>query len=137
MSHSKHDYEELNRITGAIIGAAIEVHRFCGNGLLESAYEMCLCYELTLRGFYCKRQVECPINYKGLFVETAYRMDVVVNDLVVVELKTVEKLAAGHEAQLLTYLKFSDRPLGLLLNFREARLKDGIQRVINDPLDPR
>ena len=123
--------ERYNQGTSAIIGSAIEVHRVCGNGLLESAYELCLCHELGLRGWKWERQVVRSINYKGFDIETAYRMDLVVAGTVVVELKTVEALTEAHQAQLLTYLHFSDLYLGLLLNFREARLKDGIKRLVN------
>lgn len=107
------------------------MHRVCGNGLLESAYELCLCHELGLRGWKWERQVVRSINYKGFDIETAYRMDLVVAGIIVVELKTVEALTEAHQAQLLTYLHFSDLYLGLLLNFREARLKDGIKRLVN------
>jgi GxxExxY protein len=121
-----------DRITGEIIGAAIEVHRELGPGLLESAYEQCLCHELSLRGLPFQRQVELPVVYKGIRLDCGYRMDVVVEGIVVVELKTVDKLLPIHDAQLLTYLKLSDHQLGLLLNFNVPVLKDGLKRIVNN-----
>ena len=112
-----------------IIGAAIEVHRHLGPGLPEEAYEECLCHELELRTIPFVRQFRVPIEYKGLTVESAYRIDVLVADLVVLELKSVEKLAPIHDAQLFTYLRLHKRWLGLLINFNVAVLKDGIQRT--------
>jgi GxxExxY protein len=121
-----------DRITGQIIGAAIEVHRELGPGLLESAYEQCLCHELSLREMPFHRQVKLPVKYKGIHLDCGYQMDVVVADIVVVELKTVEKLLPIHDAQLLTYLKLLGCQLGLLLNFNVPVLKDGIKRMVND-----
>jgi GxxExxY protein len=117
-------------ITEAIIGAAIEVHRQVGPGLLESAYEECLCYEFTLRGIQYQRQVPLPVTYKGLQLDSAYRMDLVVSDTVVVELKAVEKLERIFEAQLLTYLRLSRMRVGILINFNSVVLKDGILRRV-------
>ena len=117
-------------LSGKIIGAAIEVHRHLGPGLLEDAYEECLCHELGLRGIPYVRQFKVPIEYKGLNVQDAYRIDVLVADLVIVECKSVEKLAPIHDAQLLTYLRLYERWLGLLINFNVAVLKDGIQRRV-------
>jgi GxxExxY protein len=117
-------------LSGKIIGAAIEVHRHLGPGLLEDAYEECLCHELALRGIPFERQFPVPIEYKGFSVANAYRIDVLVADLVVVECKSVEKLAPIHDAQLLTYLRLYERWLGLLINFNVAVLKDGIQRRV-------
>jgi GxxExxY protein len=119
-------------ITGEIIGAAIEVHRELGPGLLESAYEQCLCHELSLRGLAFQRQVELPVVYKGVRLDCGYRIDVVVENVVVLELKAVDKLLLIHEAQLLTYLKLYQRQLGLLLNFHVPVLKDGIKRIVNN-----
>jgi len=119
-------------ITGEIIGAAIEVHRELGPGLLESAYEQCLCHELSLRGLAFQRQVDLPVVYKGIRLDCGYRMDVVVEETVVVELKTVDKLLPIHDAQLLTYLKLYRRQLGLLLNFNVPVLKDGLKRIVNN-----
>jgi GxxExxY protein len=119
-------------IRGEIIGAAIEVHRELGPGLLESAYEECLCYELSLHKLTFRRQVELPVVYKQVQLDCGYRMDVVVEDLVVVELKTVDKLLPVREAQLLTYLKLYRRQVGLLLNFHVPVLKDGLKRIVNN-----
>jgi GxxExxY protein len=121
-------------ITSEIIGAAIEVHRELGPGLLESAYEECLCYELSARKLTFQRQVDLPVAYKRVRLDCGYRMDVVVRDLVIVELKTVDKLLPIHEAQLLTYLKLSRRQIGLLLNFNVPVLKDGLKRIVNNYL---
>ena len=121
-----------DKITGEIIGAAIEVHRELGPGLLESAYEQCLCHELSLRGLPFRRQVELSVAYKGIRLDCGYRMDVVVADIVVVELKTVDQLLPIHDAQLLTYLKLYRRQLGLLLNFNVPVLKEGLKRIVNN-----
>jgi len=117
-------------LTGEIIAAAIEVHRELGPGLLESAYEQSLCHELSLRGISFRRQVELPVEYKGIRLDCGYKMDIVVEDLVIVELKTVEKLLPVHEAQLLAYLKAYGRSVGLLINFNVPLLKDGIKRMV-------
>jgi GxxExxY protein len=122
-------------LTEQIIGAAIEVHRALGPGLLESAYEECLAHELELRNLNFQRQVPLPVIYKTVKLECGYRMDLVVEDLIVIELKTVEKILPIHEAQLLTYLKLTDKKLGLLLNFNSATLKDGIKRIANNLRD--
>jgi GxxExxY protein len=121
-----------DRITGEIIGAAIEVHRELGPGLLESAYEQCLCHELSLRAVPFQRQVDLPVVYKGIQLDCGYRMDLIVGDRVVVELKTVDKLQPVHEAQLLTYLKLYHRQVGLLINFNVPVLKDGVKRLVNN-----
>ncbi len=122
----------MNEITSKIIGAAIEVHRHLGPGLLESAYETCLAYELTEAGLQVEQQKPLPIVYKQIHLNHGYRIDLLVNNLVVVELKVVEQLTAVHEAQILSYLKFSGCQLGLLLNFNVTMLKDGgIRRFIN------
>lgn len=119
-----------NEITESVIGAAIEVHRALGPGLLESAYEECSCHELSLRGLSFRRQVDLPVCYKGVKLDCGYRMDVVVDDLVILELKTVEKILPIHQAQLLTYLKLYHRSVGLLINFNVPVLKDGIKRMV-------
>jgi GxxExxY protein len=119
-------------ITEQIIGSAIEVHRELGPGLLESAYEHCLCHELTLRNLAFRRQVELPVKYKAVLLDCGYKMDIVVEQLVVLELKTVDKLLPVHEAQLLTYLKLSKLPIGLLINFHSYLLKDGLKRLVNN-----
>ena len=116
--------------TAAIIGAAIEVHRQLGPGLLESAYEQCLCHELHLRGLPFKCQVNLPVSYKGLQLDCGYKIDVIVNDEVIVELKSVERILSVHEAQLLTYLKLSGKRAGLLINFSSSLLTQGIIRRV-------
>ena len=117
-----------NELTHAIIGAAIEVHRQLGPGLLESAYEECLARELTVRGLGYQRQKAVPVVYKEVKLECGYRMDILVEDRIVLELKSVEALNPVHEATILTYLRLSGRSLGLLINFNVAILKDGIHR---------
>ena len=128
-----------NELTEKIIGAAIEVHRHLGPGLLESAYQECLCRELSLNSIQFQRQVSLPVNYKGLRLDCVYRLDLLVEDLVVVEIKAIDELAPNHAAQLLTYLKAAGKQVGLLLNFNVALLKDGLKRVVNHyigiPLD--
>lgn len=120
-------------VTGAVIGAAIEVHRSLGPGLLESAYEQCLCRELMLRGVPFRRQLALPVEYKGVKVDCAYRLDLLVASTVVVEVKAVAALEPIHEAQLLTYLKLGGWSLGLLMNFNVRVLKNGIQRMVLGP----
>jgi len=117
-------------LTERVIGLAIEVHRHLGPGLLESAYEECLCYELNEKGIGFERQVALPVVYKEVKLDCGYRMDVVVENKVVIELKTVERLMPIHEAQIMTYLKLSNLNIGLLLNFNSAVLKDGIRRIV-------
>ncbi len=121
-------YEE--NLTEQIIGAAIEVHRHLGPGLLESAYEECLCRELELRGFTFERQKPLLLEYKGIKLDCGYRMDVVVEKKVVLELKCVDAIAPVHEAQLLTYLRLSGLKVGLILNFFVPVMKDGIKRLV-------
>lgn len=120
---------QRDSLTEEIIGAAIEVHRALGPGLLESAYQECLCVELGLRNFRFVSQLELPVEYKGQHVDAGYRLDLVVSDKVVVELKAVERLLPLHEAQLLTYLRLGAYSTGLLLNFNVPVLKDGIRRM--------
>ena len=127
--------QRTNEITGEIIGAAIEVHKELGPGLLESAYHKCLCHELTTRSLRFQYKVPLPVRYKGIALDCGYEMDLVVEDVVVVELKTVEKIHPVHEAQLLTYLKLYDRSVGLLINFHVSVLKNGIKRIANNFLD--
>jgi GxxExxY protein len=117
-------------LTQKIIGFAIEVHRQLGPGLLESAYEECLCYELKQSGIGFHRQVPLPVIYKSIRLDCGYRIDIVVEDQVILELKTVERLMPIHEAQILTYLKLSGLRTGLLLNFNSAVLKDGMRRIM-------
>ncbi len=124
--------EELNKITEAVIGAAIEVHRHLGPDLLESAYRECLRYELLQRGYEALQEVPLRLKYKDVNLDCGYRLDLLVNDAVIVEIKSVESLANIHEAQLLSYLKISGGKVGLLLNFNVKMLKHGgIKRLIN------
>jgi len=124
--------EKLVALTEKIIGAAIEVHKLTGPGLMESAYEECLCYELGQLGLSFKRQVDLPLTYKGIKLDCGYKLDVVVEDAVVLELKAVEQLLPIHTAQLLTYLKLSGKRVGFLLNFHASILTKGVKRLIND-----
>ncbi len=121
---------ERDSLTESVIGLAIEVHRALGPGLLESVYQECLCYELKTNGIAFARQVALPVVYKAVKLDCGYRMDLVVDDRLVVELKTVEKILPIHEAQLLTYLRLSGIRTGLLLNFNTSVLKDGIKRMV-------
>jgi GxxExxY protein len=121
---------ELSQLTETIIGAAIEVHRTIGPGLLESAYEECLCRELSLRQVPFQRQAPLPVSYKGIQLDCGYRLDLLVAGQVVLELKSIERLEAIHEAQLLTYLRLSKCRVGLLINFNVPLLKDGIVRRV-------
>jgi len=123
---------EQEDLTGQIIGAAIKVQRSLGNGLLESAYEACLTYELRQMGLKVETQVPLEIRYEALVLPNAYRLDAIVNDSVLLELKTIEKILPVHEAQLLTYLRFRNLRLGLILNFWAWPMKDhGIKRILN------
>ena len=122
---------DINQLSSKIIGAAIEVHRILGPGLLESAYEECLCHELELRKIKFKRQESLPIIYKGKRLDCGYRLDIVIENKIITELKSIEKIEPIHKAQLLSYLKLSDHKLGLLLNFNVSVMKDGIVRLVN------
>ena len=117
-------------LTEQLIGAAIEVHRELGPGLLESAYEECLCHELHLRNIPFARQVAVPVKYKGISLDCGYQLDLLVADSVIVELKCVDKLLPIHSAQLLTYLKLTGKRVGLILNFQVPVLKEGIVRKV-------
>ncbi|HUF03994.1 MAG TPA: GxxExxY protein [Aridibacter sp.] len=123
---------EINDISGKIIECAIRVHKELGTGLLESAYEACLLFELHKEGLKAQRQVQMPVEYSGVKIDVGYRLDLLVEEQVIVELKSVEKMLPLYEAQILTYLKLSGLKLGLLLNFGEKVLKDGIKRIAND-----
>lgn len=123
------NYDELS---GEIIGATIEVHRHLGPGLLESAYEAALMRELSLRGLNAQNQVELPVVYKGVRCELGYRIDILVEDKIILELKAVQSLTDIHLAQIISYLKLSDKKLGLLINFNVKTLKSGIKRVVNN-----
>jgi GxxExxY protein len=125
------DKSRANERSHEVIGAAIEVHRHLGPGLLESAYQACLCRELFVRGIPFECQVPIALDYKGSRVECAYRIDILVDQSVVLELKSVERLEPIHEAQLLTYLRLSGLWLGLLMNFNVKVLKQGIRRLVN------
>jgi GxxExxY protein len=130
--------ERLNWITESIIGAAIEVHRDLGPGLLESAYETCLAFELVERGLKVEQQKPLPVVYREVKLDCGYRLDLLVEEAVIVEVKAVDRLAPIHQAQLLSYLRLSGCKVGLLINFNVKVLKDGIRRVVNDfPDSPR
>lgn len=121
----------LNKITDIVIGAAIEVHRVLGPGLLESTYKECLFYELIINGVIARKEIPMPIIYKEIHLDHGYRMDMLIEDDVVVEIKTVEAFTEVHFAQLLTYLKLGNYRLGLLINFNVSLLKNGIKRIAN------
>ena len=127
--HGENESEKDTR-TGPIIGAAIEVHRHLGPGLLESAYEECLCHELHLRGIGFRRQVALPVEYKGIKLDCGYRLDLIVNEEVVVEIKCIERVLPVHEAQLLTYIRLAGKQVGLLINFNVPVLTRGITRRV-------
>ena len=128
-------YETL---TEQIIGAAIEVHKALGPGLLESVYEECLCHELHLRGLRFQRQLTVPVIYKGVALDCGYRLDLIVEDTVILELKSIDRVLPIHEAQLLTYLKLLDKPVGFILNFNVSALRQGgIIRKVFDSASPR
>jgi GxxExxY protein len=123
----------VNDLTRAIIGAAIEVHRVLGPGLLESAYEECLCHELALRGIRFKRQYPVPLEYKSLKLDKCYQLDLLVENFCVVEIKSVDAIHPIHEAQTLTYMRLGDWKIGLIFNFNVEALKDGgIRRLANN-----
>jgi len=124
--------EELNRITEAVIGAAIEVHRALGPGLLESSYEACLTYELTKKGLRVERQKELPLKYKEVFLDCGYRLDLLVEEAVVVEVKAVERVMPVHEAQVLSYLRLTGCTVGLIINFNVRSLIGGIRRLVHE-----
>jgi GxxExxY protein len=126
---------EMNQLTEQIIGAAIEVHRTLGPGLLESAYDECLCHELACRQIAFERQRSVPVHYKGVRLDCGYRLDLLVDGRVVVETKAVEALQPVHEAQMLTYLKLGGWQVGLLINFHVPVLRHGVKRLVNN-FDP-
>lgn len=123
---------EINATSREIVDAAMKVHSALGPGLLESAYEACLKHELSKRGLTVASQVMLPVQYDGVAIDAGYRIDLLVEDAVIIELKAVEKVVPIHEAQLLTYLKLSGKKLGLLLNFNVLHMKDGIKRIANN-----
>jgi GxxExxY protein len=122
---------EIEKVASEIVDSAIKVHKSLGPGLLESAYQQCLIYELRQRGLVVESEVPMPIKYGEVKIEAGYRMDLVINKMIVVENKTVEKLLPIHQAQLLTYLKLSGYNLGFLLNWNVTIMKDGIKRIVN------
>ena len=122
----------MNQLSSKIIGAAIEVHKTLGPGLLESAYEECLCHELNIQGLLFEKQKPLTIYYKGKKLDCGYRLDIVVEKAVIIELKSCEKVEPIHKAQLLTYLKLSGLNLGLILNFNVPLMRDGIVRNLNE-----
>jgi len=124
--------DRLDQITDSIIGAAIEVHRALGPGLLESAYEACLAFELAERGLKIEQQKPLPVIYREVKLDCGYRLDILVENAVIVEIKVVDRLAPIHKAQLLSYLRLSGCKVGLLINFNVKVLKDGIVRVVNN-----
>lgn len=125
--------EDIDDLTRRVIGCAIEVHRALGPGLLESTYERCLAHELTLAGIAHERERVVPVEYKGLRLDCGYRVDLLVEECLVLELKSVHELQPIHEAQLLTYIKLLNAPVGLLINFNVARLIDGVRRMVSPP----
>jgi GxxExxY protein len=122
----------MNQLSSKIIGAAIEVHKTLGPGLLESAYEECLCHELGMQGLLFEKQKPLSIDYKGKKLDCGYRLDIIVEEAVIIELKSCEKIEPIHKAQLLTYLKLSGLNLGLILNFNVSLMRDGIVRIVNE-----
>ncbi len=124
--------ETINQLTQQIIGAAIEVHREKGPGLLESAYEACFAHELELQNLRISRQVSVPVIYKGITIESGFRVDLIIENRVLVELKAIEAVLPVHKAQVLSYIWETGHPLGLLINFHAPRLVDGITRIVND-----
>jgi GxxExxY protein len=123
--------ERLNAISGQIINAALRVHTVLGPWLLESAYEVCFAHELRKRGLHVEKQFPLPVTYDGVHVDLGYRLDLLVENEVVVELKAIETVLPVHKAQLLSYLRLGEKKLGLLINFHVERLKDGITRLVN------
>ena len=124
---------EINHRSGQVVDAAMRVHSALGPGLLEGAYEACLAHELRKRGFRVLTQLPLPVDYGGMRIELGYRVDLLVDDAVVVELKAVAKLLPIHEAQLLSYLRLSGHRVGLLINFHVTHLQDGLKRMVNGP----
>ena len=121
---------DSNRLSKLIIGCAIEVHKTLGPGLLESTYEKCLCYELSTNHLHFEKQLNMPVKYKEILIESGFRLDILIEDKVITELKSVETLLSVHKAQLKTYLKLSNHWLGLLLNFNSAVMKNGTERIV-------
>ncbi len=130
--HRDHtEITELNNLTQTVIGCAITVHKKLGAGLLESVYRQCLVHELKKLSIFAEQEISVPLEYDGIFFETAFRADILVNRTLLIEIKNVEKINDVHKAQTLTYTKILNYPIGLLINFREVLLKNGIHRFIN------
>ena len=132
VAHSPTVPLRINEVTDAVIGSAVLVHRELGPGLLESAYEMCLAYELADRGLRVERQKILPLVYRGVKLDAGYRLDLVAQDSVIVEIKAVDSMTPVHRAQVLSYLKLSGLTVGLLINFNVKLLKQGIRRIVNN-----
>lgn len=130
-TETRRTIEELNKVTAIILDCSIEVHKELGPGLLESVYEVCLTKELLSRGLVVQSQVILPVEYKSEILDLDFRIDLLVENEIIIELKAVEGILPVHQAQLLTYLKLADKKLGLLINFNEALLKNGFKRMIN------
>lgn len=130
MNHRDSEVRRFNELTGKIIGCGIEVHKALGPGLLESIYEECLCYELNQQGIEFERQKELPVHYKNVRLNSGYRIDVLVENSVIIELKAVEHILPVHKAQILSYMKLLNSKIGLLMNFNVPVLKDGITRFV-------
>jgi GxxExxY protein len=135
MNRRDAETQSLDKLSEQVIGACIEVHRALGPGLLESAYEECLCHELSLRSIVFERQVPLPVSYKGVKLECGYRLDLVIGGKLIVELKVVEALLPIHEAQILTYLKLTGKTVGLLINFNVPVLEAGLKRIVHQYFD--
>lgn len=121
---------EFDELSNKVIGCALKVHKVLGPGLLESTYEQCLCYELSQAGLNFERQKELPVSYEGVMIDCGYRIDILVEDRLIIELKSVDELQRIHEAQLLTYMKLSAVSVGLLINFNSVMLRDGLRRLV-------
>jgi GxxExxY protein len=122
---------EINQLSGSIIDAAVKIHMQLGPGLLESVYEQCMAIEFQQRGIRCASQIPLPIVYAGHRIESAYRLDLLVDDRIIVEIKAIEHILPVHKAQLLSYLRLTEKKLGLLLNFNVPRMREGIYRIVN------
>ena len=136
MEHGGAEAQRSDVLSGDVIGACIEVHRHLGPGLLESAYERCLGHELALRGLEVQKQLQIPLHYKGLNLDCGYRVDLLFNRQLLIEVKAGERLLPVHEAQMLTYLKLLGLPLGLLVNFHVPVLRHGLRRLVNSSSEP-
>jgi GxxExxY protein len=131
METAEHERDRLNALSNAIIGAALRVHDELGPGMLESAYEACLMFELLDMGLKVEREKALPLVYRGRRLDCGYRLDLLVDDSIIVEVKSIERLGPVHNAQLLSYLRQCDLKLGLLINFNVKWLRDGVKRVVN------